>query len=542
MIRPQVTRTVGFGLLFCFGLVFSVGSPRPAAGQSFSKGEKTACINGKASGFDCQSADLMSVLTPFELGSTESCAGLAFRDPEVILCEVNDLWGWTDPDTGNEYALVGREDGTAFVDISDPLNPVFLGSLSHNGTGADIWRDIKTYQHYAYIVADRRGGIGIQVFDLLELVSHVGAPKAFAAVFEYPDDRFSVTSAHNIVINEETGFAYVVGAKNGNNERVCGGGLHMVSLANPVVPQFAGCFSAIGTGLAQTGYTHDAQCVVYHGPDQDHLGSEICMSANETHVVIADVTDKGAPFTISSVTYPDSHYIHQGWLTEDHKYYIQNDELDEKNGVVANTRTLIWDVIDLDDPVLIKEYFAPNTSIDHNLYIKGSLVYQSNYVDGLRILDITDIMEPVEVAHFDTHPENLGIFAGSWSNYPFFESGVIAVSSSVDGLFLIELTVQGTVISNEDEVTPTKFVVSDAYPNPFNDRLSITIGIPSTQRIRVAIYDVLGREVRSVYSGLVSGGAEHRLAADIDDLPAGPYYYRVIGEDFTVSKPITKVK
>ncbi|MCZ6704841.1 MAG: T9SS type A sorting domain-containing protein, partial [Bacteroidetes bacterium] len=170
------------------------------------------------------------------------------------------------------------------------------------------------------------------------------------------------------------------------------------------------------------------------------------------------------------------------------------------------------------------------------------LVYQSNYVDGLRILDITDIMNPVEVAYFDTHPVNLGIFDGTWSNYPFFESGVIAVNSSVDGLFLIEPTLQGKVISNEEEVTPTKFVVSDAYPNPFNDRLTITVGIPSTQRIRVAIYDVLGREVRSVYSGLVSGGAEHRLAADVDDLPAGPYYYRVIGEDFTVSKPITKVK
>ncbi|MCH8121572.1 MAG: choice-of-anchor B family protein [Bacteroidetes bacterium] len=527
MLVSKFLRTVSIGVVFAF--VGISGSTQSVTAQTLNKGQKISCIGGKAGGFDCEEADLLSVLSLEELGSTETCG----TPGKEHMCEVNDLWGWTDEESGSEYVLVGMQDGTAFVDISDPINPIYLGRLPHNGAASSIWRDIKTYQHYAYIVADSQGGIGIQVFDLLELVFHEGAPRTFVATYEYPEDRTSLTSSHNIVINEETGFAYVVGAKGTTR---CGGGLHMVSLANPEVPQFAGCFAA-------GGYTHDAQCVVYRGPDVDHQGSEICMGANASQIVISDVTDKSAPFTISSADYPGTRFIHQGWLTEDHKYYIQNDEADEKNGVVANTRTLIWDVIDLDDPVLIKEYLAPNTSIDHNLYIKGNLVYQSNYVEGLRILDITNIMNPVEVAHFDTHPNQTGCcsFGGTWSNYPFFESGVIAVNSSVDGLFLIELTVQGTVISNGDEVTPTKFVVSDAYPNPFNDRLTITVGIPSTQRIRVAIYDVLGREVRSVYSGLVSGGAEHRLAADIDDLPAGPYYYRVIGEDFTVSKPITKV-
>ncbi|GMQ83267.1 MAG: hypothetical protein BMS9Abin05_2762 [Rhodothermia bacterium] len=539
MLGSRFLRTVSTGVVFVIVFVGVSGSTRSATAQTLNKGPKTACIGGNAGGFDCNEADLLARLTLEDLGSTETC-GTAGKER---MCEVNDLWGWTDDETGKEYVLVGMENGTAFVDISDPITPLYLGRLPHNGAGPSIWRDVKTYQNYAYIVADSQGGNGIQVFDLLVLASHEGAPSIFVATYEYPEDRTSLTRAHNIAINEETGYAYVVGARNSSNARVCGGGLYMVSLANPVVPEFAGCFSAGGTGLAGTGYTHDAQCVVYRGPDQDHAGSEICMSANETHVVIADVTDKSNPFTISKVTYPDSRYIHQGWLTEDHKYYIQNDELDERQDpLITNTRTLIWDVIDLDDPVLIKEYFAPNTSIDHNLYVKGSFVYQSNYVDGLRILDITDIMNPMEVAYFDTHPANLGIWDGSWSNYPFFESGAIAVNSSVDGLFLIELTVQGTVIPNEKDVTPSEFVISEAYPNPFNDRLTITVGIPRTQQLTVAIYDVLGREVKSIYSGLVSGGGEFRLAADVDDLPAGQYFYRVIGENFTVSKPITRVK
>ncbi len=524
-------------LAFTFAIAIAFGSSQTATGQALSKGQKISCIGGNAGGFECEEADLLSVLTLVELGSTESCGSGSVKHA----CEVNDMWGWTDDESGREFALVGMEDGAAFVEISNPLSPIYLGRLPHNGAATSLWRDIKTYRHYAYIVAGSQGGIGIQVFNLFELVVHGGPPSTFVATYEYPEDRTWLKNAHNIVINEETGFAYVVGA---TGNKSCGGGLHMVSLANPAVPQFAGCFQAVGTGLVGGGYTHDAQCVVYHGPDPDHQGSEICMSANETHVVIADVTDKSSPYTISTADYPGTRYIHQGWLTEDHKYYIQNDESDERFGVVSNTRTLIWDVIDLDDPVLIKEYLAPNTSIDHNLYVKGNFVYQSNYVDGLRILDISDIMHPVEVAHFDTHPlaEGCCSFDGTWSNYPFFESGVIAVTSSIDGLFLIEPTVQGTVISAEEEVTPTKFVVTEAYPNPFSERLTITIGIPTTQQLTVAIYDLLGRKVKSIYSGLVSGGGEHRLAVEIEDLPTGRYFYRVIGEDFTVSKPITRVK
>ena len=79
-------------------------------------------------------------------------------------------------------------------------------------------------------------------------------------------------------------------------------------------------------------------------------------------------------------------------------------------------------------------------SSDHNLYIRGNLMYQSNYVSGLRIFDISDVANPVEVAHFDTVPygENAPGFAGSWSNYPYFDSGVIVVTSMSEGVFFLK--------------------------------------------------------------------------------------------------------
>jgi choice-of-anchor B domain-containing protein len=122
-----------------------------------------------------------------------------------------------------------------------------------------------------------------------------------------------VNSVHNIVINEESGFAYAVGASSGGE--TCGGGLHMIDIREPKNPQFAGCFSDPQTGRASTGYSHDAQCVMYRGPDERYSGREICLGANETALSIADVTDKANPQALSRASYPNVAYSHQGWLT-----------------------------------------------------------------------------------------------------------------------------------------------------------------------------------------------------------------------------------
>ena len=106
------------------------------------------------------------------------------------------------------------------------------------------------------------------------------------------------------------------------------------------------------------------------------------------------MSDKDNTIALARATYPNVGYSHQGWLTDDHRYFYMNDELDETSDLVSNTRTLIWDVQDLDDPQLVKEFLLSTESSDHNLYIKGNLMYQSNYNAGLRILDITDIEKP----------------------------------------------------------------------------------------------------------------------------------------------------
>jgi choice-of-anchor B domain-containing protein len=383
-------------------------------------GGEVKCQGGKAKAFDCKDADLVAFLPKSAIGARRGTL-------------VNDIWGWTDSTTGREFAIVGRTDGTSFVEVTDPANPKYLGDLPmHQGARANIWRDIKVYKNYAFIVADGSGPHGMQVFDLTQL-RNVTTAQTFQETAHYS----RINSAHNIVINPGTGFAYTVGNSMGGE--TCGGALHMVDIRDPLTPGFAGCYADPALGLQRTGSTHDAQCVTYHGPDARYQRRELCFTSSETALGIADVSDKANPRTVSIAAYPNVAYAHQGWLSDDHRYFFLDDEGDELAGTAPKTRTVVFDLTDLEDPVVAREFYGNTAASDHNLYVKGRYMYQSNYVAGLRVVDVNDPVNPVEVGYFDTVPfgDDLPGFSGSWSNYPYFRSGVVAVTSMREGLFLI---------------------------------------------------------------------------------------------------------
>ena len=392
------------------------------AGLQAQTGQEIACEDGDAGGFACDGVDLLSFLPIHEVGGERGISA-------------NDVWGWTDPETDREIALVGLTNTLAFVDVTDPVNPVYLGQLPKTeGTRTTAWRDMKVYQNHMYVVADNAGEHGMQVFDLTQLREHydTDTPATFAPDMVY--DR--VNSAHNVFVNEDTGYAYIVGASGGGE--TCGGGLHMVNLEDPATPTFEGCFADERTGRSGTGYSHDVQCVVYEGPDERYQGREICFGANETALSIADVTDKQNPKAISVSGYPNVGYTHQGWLSEDQRYFYMNDELDVLQGLVDNTRTLIWDLSNLEDPQLADEFFFETSASTHNVYVKNSLLYLSNYKAGLHLMDITDGDEPTVVGQFDTAPYQEGPgFSGAWSNYPYFDSGTVLVNSIGEGIFML---------------------------------------------------------------------------------------------------------
>ncbi|MDE2795115.1 MAG: choice-of-anchor B family protein [Gemmatimonadota bacterium] len=390
---------------------------RPGPGPGAVTEGEVRCDEGAAAGFSCEGVDLLAFLPTSAIGG----------EPWE---RVSDVWGWADPETGREYALVGRSGGAAIVDVTDAAAPRYVGVVPANPSGA---RDLKVYADHLFFTGDGAGDHGLVVFDLTRLRDAPAEPSRFE-----PDAVYDgIASAHNLVLDPESGFAFPVGASGGG--QTCGGGLHMVDVREPKSPVFAGCFTDT-EGLIYQGRTHDAQCVVYRGPDERFQGRQLCFASNETALRIIDVTDKEAPAPIGTATYPGLAYVHQGWLTDDHRYYYLDDELDELVGTTPRTRTYIFDVGELDDPVLVGSVDGPSGATDHNLYVKGDRMYQANYQAGFRLLDISDPEAPVEIGWFDTTPyegDPPG-FVGAWTAYPFFESGTVIVTSMYEGVFLLK--------------------------------------------------------------------------------------------------------
>jgi choice-of-anchor B domain-containing protein len=395
------------------------GSDGPAPGSSTGSASAAllsdmACEDGRAGPWPCENVDLLSFVPNAMLGDAHG----------------NDIWGWTDPETGHEYAIMGTGYGTSIIDVTEPTDPVVVGRVPT--AAADyipLWRDIKVYDDHAFIVAEHTSH-GMQVVDLTQVRDHDGPlPQLLQPAAHY--EEFG--NAHNIAINEDTGFAYAVGSSD------CAGGLHMIDIREPASPQYAGCFD-------EDGYTHDVQCVVYEGPATDLQGRELCFASNEDTVTVVDVTDKDAPVMLSRTGYDEAAYTHQGWLTPDQQWFVFGDELDEQRGTVDKTTTYIMDVSDPADPGEPVPYFHETDAIDHNLYIDGDYVWQANYMAGLRVLDYSDELladgQLDEVAFFEVVPEaDIEEFAGAWSVYPYFDSGTVIVSTLEQGLFVLGPTV-----------------------------------------------------------------------------------------------------
>ncbi|HYN22917.1 MAG TPA: choice-of-anchor B family protein, partial [Thermoanaerobaculia bacterium] len=384
------------------------GAAPPAQGA-------TACVGGFAGAYPCKNVDLLSFLPLDQMGGEGGTRG-------------SDLWGWTDPQTRREYALMVLSHGASFVDVTDPTRPRWLGFLPSQSGRASGNRDVRVYGDYAYIVADAVGPHGMQIFDLKRL-RNVSSPKTFAADHVYTD----VETVHNIDINVETGFAYLVGSN------TCNGGLHMVDLRqDPLRPRNAGCYSNSGTNGA-VAYVHDTQCVIYRGPDLRFAGRELCFASNVNALTIFDVTDKSAVRVVARQSYTGNAYCHQGWLTEDHRYFLMDDEGDEVTKG-HNTRTYLWDVTDPANPLQFAHYDHSTQSTDHDQYIHQGYVYQGNYSAGLRILDVARVAEGAldEIGYFDIVPESDDpTVAGAWGAYPFFKSGIVLVAGQAQGLYVV---------------------------------------------------------------------------------------------------------
>jgi len=398
-------------------------SPAPALQATAFQAE--SCIQGQAGQFPCRNVDFLGQV-PLDDFSTRPFAA-------------SNVWGFVDQNDGREYAVAGLANGTAVLDLSEPENPREVVTIPGANSS---WREVKVYQYfdagsnryraYAYVTTEANGA-GLQVIDLSSLPSTATLARTLVDTgTQHTAYVSNIDYATGLALPGAEAFLYVAGSDQN------GGAWRAYSLADPATPQL------VATAPPGTQYVHDAtsllisdartaQCAPGHDP------CEVYVDFNENSVDLWDVTDKGAPVLLSSTTYSDASYTHSGWPTADQRHIFVHDETEE---IFGGLRTQIYtmNVEDLLNPFIVASFQGPDTSTDHNGYVKDGFLFVSHYRRGLVVFDAGVPEQLREVASFDTFlvpAANSAGTDGAWGVFPFFPSGIVVVSDINNGIFVL---------------------------------------------------------------------------------------------------------
>ena len=320
--------------------------------------------------------------------NTELLGHLPYAD------QLSNLTGWSDG-AGNEYAIVGTYDGTSIVDITDPTSPIEVAFVNGNNS---IWREVRTWDHYAYVVTEAGGGL--LCIDLSGLPASVS--------YNYTNCGIGLNTGHTVFC-DENGFVHIFGSNIG-----AGGDQILDANANPMDPEFA--------GEVDMWYIHDG-----------YVRGDTLWAGNIYNgwFSVWDISDKTSPVLKAQQSTPDN-FTHNTWLTDDGNYLFTTDE-------VTNATVASYDVSDLTDIKELDQFQAnPGTnSIPHNVMVLGDFLVTAYYRDGVVITDATYPDNMIKVGEYDTSPFAGDGFNGAWGSWPYLPSGNIIVSDMEEGLFIV---------------------------------------------------------------------------------------------------------
>lgn len=333
----------------------------------------------------------------------------------------SNLWGYVDS-SGNEYALLGTDAGLSIIDVTTPASPVEITLIPGptNVPGATIWREVKTRGTYAYVVSEHmvpNNLSGLQIIDLS------GLPGSATLVrnYRWPNVDSTNARAHTVTI-DDAGYLYIQGGTATLGTGGHQGGIRIFSLDDPENPNPLGLFNPR--------YVHDV-----------FIRNDVLFSSNifdGGHIDILDVSDRSNPQLIVSHVYPNG-FSHNTFATEDDQYLFSTDEVTGLTMKVFDIG-VIWDADTTNDDQItqVAEYTGDPNQIAHEIFIRGDYGFLSHYVEGVKILDISDPTNPVEVAYYDTYPQAGSGFNGDWGVYPFLPSGNVLVSDIQTGLYVLQ--------------------------------------------------------------------------------------------------------
>lgn len=388
---------------------------------------------------------------------------------------------WAMAVNGHEYAVLGGAAHVLIFDITQPETPQLVGKYA--GSATTVWREFKSYKNRLYAVSDQTTE-GLMIFDFSN------APDTI--VRSYWSNEF-FNKAHTIALDTVSGRIYL------NGTDVALQGLVVLDVSqNPDQPQLLSAVTVDG------GYIHD--CYV--------RGDTVYASSGYDGYYVINMSDPVNPQSLAQIS--TGGYNHNSWLTTDGRYAYYTEEI---------PKGMTIKIVDLQDLAngsieIAEEFLDPllpggqPLAIPHNVYIRDTLLFNSQYEDGLLVYNISNPLEPELIAYYDTHPENAiyNGYYGNWGNYPWLPSGTIVAGDMQNGLQILKLT------------TPTSGAGAPAslpvalQPNPASGQVNLRIpGTTTDWQFRV--HSTTGRLMLQT---VVQGSQE--ASFDVAEWPAGVYF------------------
>lgn len=437
------------------------------------------------------------LLTPGRPNAAEGDITLLGQLPLPGTTFVTDVWGWVDPQTDEEYAVVGDWfSGVYIVNVTNPAVPYLASSVS----GVPGF-DVKVWGNYVYTCDGNSSGVDSRIIDITNPNLPLVSLNSFA-------------SCHNIAISP--------------------GGLMFLEFP----------------GLAIYDLNPDATNPTFlwsdpgGGHDSTPKGNVLYDFRANNGTYIWDITNPSAPVGLDTITDPDINYHHSGDVTVDGNYLFICDELASH----PEKDITIWDISGPEPPFEVASITDASATM-HNLYIVDNLAYLSFYTSGFKVYDVTDPTTPVLTDEYDTNAQTGEGYEGAFGVYPYAPGGKVYVSDIDNGLFIFHVE---NTISTPSGVgdTPAPNVASASlrpnYPNPFNPSTTIPYELGAAGHVRITVYDVGGARVRTLVDRAQEAGA-HEIEWDGRDdgggqVSSGVYFYRLTTAGNTSTRQMVLVK
>jgi len=219
---------------------------------------------------------------------------------------MNDIWGYTSA-SGREFSLGGTTAGVSIVEVTNPASPTKKQFIQGPYS---IWRDLKTWDHYAYVTHDNTFAWntipdhGLLIIDLDSIDNATPTYKTMNPVIQTPlGSMDTLQTAHNLYI-DENGYAYLFGANVGN-----GGALIFDVATDPWNPTYVGMYDDY--------YFHDGMV----------RGDTIWGSAvYQGKFVVVDASLKDSTVVLATHGTPNA-FTHNTWISDDNSVLFTTDEI-----------------------------------------------------------------------------------------------------------------------------------------------------------------------------------------------------------------------